>query len=375
MKKILIFYASYGGGHLSAAKAIKKCIDENYQDVETEMIDCVKYINKAFEKVTTTAYKEMAKKMPWVWGKVYNSSKSGPLAHISTKSNTIMAIKLKKLLQKINPDLVICTHPFASQMTSYLKRKKKINCEIATILTDFAPHEQWLIGNEQIEHFFVAHDGMKKWLRDYGINESKIYPTGIPISNKFSNEFNTDTIIKDLGFSSNKPIALFFGGGEYGLGKDKTIKILKSLLLVKEDLQIIAISGKNEKMHNAFEELANTLNVNDRIKILTFTDKVPEFMSISQVVITKPGGLTSSESMASHLPMIIINPIPGQDEENAEFLENYGVARWLRDVNDSDAIISAVLNSNNTLSEMKEKTKLLAKPESTRNICRILLDD
>ena len=98
-------------------------------------------------------------------------------------------------------------------------------------------------------------------------------------------------------------------------------------------------------------------------------------MSISQVVITKPGGLTSSESMASHLPMIIINPIPGQEEENAEFLENYGVARWLRDVNDSDAIISAVLNSNNTLSEMKEKTKLLAKPESTRNICRILLDD
>ena len=95
--KVLVFYASYGGGHLSAAKSIKQYIDENYKDVESELVDCMKYVNKAFEKISTTAYKEMAKKMPWAWGKIYSSSQKGPLAHISSKANSFMAIKLLKL--------------------------------------------------------------------------------------------------------------------------------------------------------------------------------------------------------------------------------------------------------------------------------------
>lgn len=145
MKKILIFYASYGGGHLNAAKSIKECIDNTYTDCETELIDCMKYVNKPIEMVTTAAYREMAKKLPWAWGKIYSDSQKGPLAHISSRSNKILAIKLLKLLREKQPDLIISTHPFGSQMCSYLKRKGKVTAKIATIMTDFSPHDQWLV--------------------------------------------------------------------------------------------------------------------------------------------------------------------------------------------------------------------------------------
>ena len=145
MKNILIFYASYGGGHLNAAKSLEAYIKNNYSDCTVELIDCMKYVNKPLEKITTTSYKEMAKKFPWVYGKIYADAQKGPIAHISTKSNTILAIKLLKLLREKKPDLIISTHPFGSQMCSYLKRKGKISSKLATIMTDFSPHDQWLV--------------------------------------------------------------------------------------------------------------------------------------------------------------------------------------------------------------------------------------
>ena len=184
MKKILIFYASYGGGHFSAAKSIKQYIDDNYTDTQTYMIDCVKYINKAFEKVTTTAYKEMAKKVPWTWGKVYYKSEDGIIAKVSSTSNKIMAVKMAKLFREIKPDIVISTHAFGSQMTSYLKKKGKTNCTLATVMTDFVPHNQWLIGSEFVDYYFVSNDDMKDLIvKNNNISSNKIYVTGIPISN------------------------------------------------------------------------------------------------------------------------------------------------------------------------------------------------
>ena len=112
MKKIIIFYASYGGGHLSAAKSLEKHLNENYTDLDVELVDCMKYVNKTIEKVSTAAYREMAKKMPWAWGKIYNDSQKGPLAHISSRANSIMAIKLSHLLNEKNPDIIISTDPF-----------------------------------------------------------------------------------------------------------------------------------------------------------------------------------------------------------------------------------------------------------------------
>ena len=373
--KVLIFYASYGGGHLNAAKSIENCIKNNYKNIDVEMIDCMKYVNKTIEKITTAAYREMAKKMPWAWGRIYSDAQKGPLAHITSRSNKIMAIKLLQLLRQKNPDLIISTHPFGSQMCSYLKRKNKITAKIATILTDFAPHDQWLVGHEFTDYFFVAHDKMKDYLISKNVNKNHIYVTGIPISDRFQKKYDKNEILQEFNLSREKFTVLFFGGGEFGLGKTRTSQIFEDFVRETKihNIQIIAISGKNPKMKASFEEIVTNNKAKENVVILEFTNKVPELMSISDIVVTKPGGLTTSESLASHLPMVVINPIPGQEEENAEFLESKGIAVWIKKNDNSEKIIESLLSNKEQLQKMKENTKILAKPNSTDDICNILL--
>ncbi len=368
MKKVLILYAAYGGGHYSAAKSIKKYLDDNYE-VETEIIDCIEYINKVLNKVTTGAYKEMAKKAPNLWGKVYSNSQKGILGHVSSRTNKMMAIKLKNLIKEKNPDLIVSTHPFSSQMVSYLRRKQKIFCKLVTVLTDFAPHEQWLIGHEYTDAFFVSNDKMKEQIIEYGVAPQKVHVTGIPLSERFFEHFDKDKIYNEFNLDKTKPVVLFFGGGEFGLGKDRTLEVLESIINNLSSYQIIAISGKNKKMNTSFHELVDKLDVNDRVKILEYTNQVPELMSISSLVVTKPGGLTTSESLASGLPILIINPIPGQEEENANFLESHNVAVWLKNNENPNKVIHELFKYPNKLEEMKDNAKKLAKKHATEDIC------
>lgn len=373
MRKVLIFYASYGGGHLSAAKSIKEYITSDYPDVDAELIDCMKYINKGIEKVTTTAYKEMAKNAPWAWGRVYYKSQKGPLAQISSSSNKIMAVKLKKLIEEKKPELIISTHPFSNQMCSFLKKREKINCKIATILTDYAPHEQWLVGNEYVDYFFVAHEGMKKALHDEGIPNNKIYSTGIPLSNKFLIHYDKEELLKHFGLEPNKRTVLFFGGGEFGLGKSRTLDILRSFVTDFNDIQIVAISGKNIKMKKKFEDIVKDSHTENNVTILEYTNEIPELMSISDLVVTKPGGLTTTESIASGVPIIVINPIPGQEEENAAYLEKKGVAVWLKKDMDIRETLQSIFSNPDKMREMKIRARILSKRYSTKDICKILL--
>lgn len=375
MKKILIFYASYGGGHLSAAKSIQECLETSYTNIQIEVIDCIKYINRMLNKVTTGAYNEMAKDVPNLWGKVYAGSQKGILSSVSKETNKLMARKLFKLIIEYEPDLIISTHPFSSQMVSYLKRKGHLDCELATILTDFSMHTQWLIGNEYGNYFFVANDKMKEQLINYGVKREKIHVTGIPLSSKFKRKIDNKETYRMFNLNPERKTILFFGGGEFGLGKERTVQILDSLIRNVPDYQIVAISGKNEKMKKKFEEIVFHENVEDRVRILGFTDKVPELMKISNIVVTKPGGLTTSESLASGLPILVISPIPGQEEENAQFLEEKGVGIWLKKEADPDEIIKDLFKNENKINEMKEKVKNLAKRDSTENICEILLGD
>ena len=373
MRKILIFYASYGGGHLSAANSIKQCIDDNFNDCKTKLIDCMEYVNKPVNKITTTAYKELAKKFPWAWGEVYSHSQKGPLAHISSASNNLMAKKLLKLLKEYHPDIIISTHPFGSQMVSYLKRKALVDCKLATIMTDFAPHDQWLVGKDYVDYYFVSHEKMRQELINSNVAENTVFATGIPLSNRFLMHFNKDEIMKSMGLNPDKRVILFFGGGEFGLGRDKTVKILNSFISHVKNHQIVAIAGKNEKMKVAFDKLVAETNSESFVKVLAYTKQVPELMSISDLVVTKPGGLTTTESLASGLPIVAINPIPGQEEENAKFLEDEGVAIWLKKNDDYDKIIADLLADEVKLHQMKVNTKLLAKKNSTRDICDIIL--
>lgn len=374
MRKVLIFYAKYGGGHLSVAKSIREELETNYHDdVSVEMVDCIEYINKAVNKLTVTAYKEMAKKFPWAWGKVYSHSQKGVMSRISKDSNKIMALKLYFLIKKINPDIIISAHPFSTQMCTYLRKRNKLNAKIVNILTDFAPHEQWLVGSQFVDYFFVAHDGMKNELIKHGIDSNKIYATGIPVSDRFFKKYNKADVCKEFGLSEDKDTVLFFAGGEFGLGRKSTYEILETLARDFDDLQIVAISGKNKKMKHNFDNIIEKYQKYDIIKVISFTNKVPELMSISKIVITKPGGITSSESLASGVPLLIINPIPGQEEENASFLENSGFGIWMKKTDLPSDILAKVFNNPNIINNMKNNIINYKKGNSTEEICKIVI--
>lgn len=373
--KVLIFYAKYGGGHLSAARSIESCINENYKNIDVELIDFMEYASKEFNRITTKAYSEMAKKAPKTWGHLYWESQKGPLAHISTTSNKILSIKLKKLITEKKPDLVISTHPFSSQICGFLKKHNKINCKIATIITDFASHDQWLVYSNYIDYIFVACNEMEQELFEKGLEKNKIFVTGIPISSKFSVNYDKKNILKDFNLNPNKKVILFFGGGEFGLGKNFTLQVFQAFVKYSNNIQIIAISGKNQKLKTAFQNIVLENHSEENVQIFEYTNKVPELMSISSLVVTKPGGLTSSESLASGLPIVIINPIPGQEEQNAEYLEKNNSAIWIKKDDDINSIVNNLLSDSKKLDEMKKNAKLIAKPNSTYNICKILFNN
>ena len=329
MKKILIFYGSYGGGHLSAAKSIESCFKTEYNNkIEIQTVDCIEYINKYINKVSTGAYKELAKKAPWAWKQVYKRSQNGALSHISNTTNRLMSHKLNSLIKNFNPDLIVST----------------------------------------------PNDNMKSDMIAEGVDKDKIFVTGIPVSEKFSEDFNKSDIYKEFGLVEDKPTVLFFAGGEFGLGRNTTYMTLKALIRLFKNLQIVAISGRNQKMKKRFIELVDKTSSSNRVKIIEFTNKVPELMSISIGVITKPGGLTVTESLVSHLPILVINPIPGQEEENAEFLVNNKVAFWIKKSDNIARILKNISRHPEVLDQMVENAKYLAKPYATSNICNTLIN-
>ena len=374
MKKVLIFYSSYGGGHLSAARSVENHIKNNFADVEVKLVDCIEYINKHLNKLFAETYNEAAKKAPWAWKKAYHLANDGLTSKAVTTSNRLFSIKLNSLLQEFKPDLIISTHPFGTQMCGFLKKRRKIDCKLATILTDFHIHGQWLVFHEYCDYFFVSNNQMKNDMTQYGVAEEKIYVSGIPVSHKFSEDFNRNKVCSEFHLDPNKQVVLFFAGGEFGLGNKTTVMVLKALIRLFSKLQVVAISGKNPKMKERFDELVKNTGSEERIKVLEFTNKVPELMSISEFVITKPGGLTSTESLTAHLPMIIINPIPGQEEENAEFLVEKGVAIWIKKNDNVARILKTLYREPKKLILMRENTLSLARPDSTKFICETLLN-
>ena len=377
MKKILISYASYGGGHLSAAKNLKEYIEENYNDTEVILFDYMKYINRVIDKIGIKAYSEINTNIPWLWGQIYYRTQNPIFEKIFSLSNKVISYKLARIFRLKKPDVIISTHFFSSHICSILKEKGKIASKIGTVITDYgeSPYSEWISGHENIDYIFVAHSGIKTTLIEKGVDENKVFVTGIPVSSRFLSDYNKNEILENLHFSGDKKTILFFGGGEMGLGKNRTIDIFKTLIKEHPEFQIIVIAGKNEALKTSFEEILNEYSTNNTVRVLGFTDKVPELMSISDLVITKPGGLTTTECLVSNLPIVVINPIPGQETENADFLVNSGCGIWIQKNDNISDALNIILNDETKLIQLKNNTKLVAKPNSTKDICSIILNN
>lgn len=368
-KKIVVLYAAVGGGHFKAAEAIKNYIVENEPDCKVEMLDALKYTNKAIDKIVIKSYVNMARYSPDLWGEIYKfSAKQYSVANFSNAVQKLLSLKLVKYFKEQNPDIIVSTHPFITEMCAVLKKKEKIKAKLNVIITDYASHRFWELKPEYIDNYFVANKEMKYEMIYNGIAEEKIHVTGIPVSPAFLKEYDREKIYNDFGLDKNKKTALIFGGGEYGLSNIK--EFYNGLLEVDHDIQIVTIAGKRVKSQKMFEKLAK--NSNKKVIILGYTNKIPELMQIADLVVSKPGGLTTTEILTSHIPFAIINPIPGQEEENAEFLLNNGAAVRIFNAKKAKPFLDNLLSDSTRIENIKKMQKHIAKPNSTKEIVDII---
>ncbi|MDT8715610.1 UDP-N-acetylglucosamine--LPS N-acetylglucosamine transferase [Clostridium sp. 19966] len=365
--RTLILSISAGGGHVNAAEAIESYIKLNNPNAVTMILDTYKYINPFLDKVVIGGYLKSLKFSPAIFGKLYKLAETDDsIASFSNKINEMIIHKLIPLLEEFKPDIIVTTHAFSTEMMSLLKSKYTIDIPVVTIMTDYAPHSFWL--HPHIDAYVISNDDMVTEMIDRGIPRQVIYPLGIPVKPEFITKYLRDDILSSLNLDINKNTLLLMGGS---LGMGKITELYQELQYVNKDIQIIIITGNNKKLYSQLRELSKTSK--KTTKIIGYTNEVNKYMQASDLLITKPGGLTITEALVSHTPLAIFSAIPGQEEKNAEFLMEHNLAIDLSDCKNCSDKIDAILDSESSLSNMKTNCIKYAKPNSGNDIYDLLL--
>lgn len=365
--KVLILSVSAGGGHGHAAEAIKDYINLKDTTSEVEIIDTLKYINPLIDKVVIGGYLKTIKVTPSLYGKLYAHSEGDDTiaATISSKFIKIMTHKLLPLVEEFNPDILIGTHCFSTEMISIMKSKYKIDIPSISIITDYYSHSSWLHPN--IDAYVVSSCDMIEDIVSKGIPREIIHNLGIPVKPDFITKYDKQTTLNELNLCHDKTTVLVMGGS---LGIGKISDIYKELIEVNSDIQIIVITGNNQKLYTELENLKE--NSSKNTKIIGYTDKVNKYMQASDLLLTKPGGLTIAEALICQIPLGLFSPIPGQEEKNAEFLLKHNLAVNLSDIESCKETIQNLLSSNEKLNLMRKNCIKFSKPYSANNIFKLM---
>ena len=359
---IIILSASTGGGHMRASKAIEGYMTRQNKDINVKIVDSLLYISPILNKTVTSGYIYLATKTPKLYGKLYDlTNKDHKLANFVTRLNNIFANKLLPLIDEFRPDIIITTHPFPTEMVSRLKSKKELNIPLICIMTDYAPHKAWI--SNKVDAYIVANDDMVTKMVTEGIDSKCIYPYGIPVDEVFFEEREKQLVIEELGLDKNLPTILMMAGS---FGVSNVFDVYENIIDTDLDFQIILVTGKNQKLYNHFEQVIG--NSPKKTKLIYFTEEINKFMQASDIIITKPGGLTVTEALACNIPMAVFDAIPGQEEENAEFLLKHNMAVRISDGNSCREAIVELLKDGEKLEDMKEACKSFDKNDSTKNI-------
>lgn len=363
---ILILSASTGGGHMRASKAIENYMIQQGENINVEIVDSLLYISPILNKTITSGYLYLATKTPKLYGKLYDlTNKEHKLANFVARLNNIFANKLMPLIEDFKPDVIITTHPFPTEMVSRLKVKGEINIPLICIMTDYAPHKTWI--NDKVDAYIVANDDMVGKMVTQGVKKDIIYPYGIPVDEVFFEEKEKQSVLEEINLDKNLPTILMMAGS---FGVNNVFDVYKNIIDIDKEFQIILITGKNQKLYDHFEEIV--CDSPKKTKLIYFTNEINKFMQASDIIITKPGGLTVTEALACNIPMAIFDAIPGQEEENAEFLLKHNMAVKIKDGDSCRKAIIELLDDKNKLENMKEACKSFDKNDSTKNVCLLI---
>jgi len=369
-QKILILSAAVGAGHLRAAEAVEKEYKRQFPNAEVKNIDVLNYTNPLFRRLYGKAYLDMVNTMPEVLGWMYDSlDKPWENERRRLALDRLNTQPFINLLKKEKPDLAICTHFLPSEIISWLKAKGKANFPQAIVVTDFDAHAMWLCHN--YEKYFVALDETKIHLSKIGIPADKITVTGIPIDPLFAETKDKAAMREKFGLEKDKLTILVSAGG-FGVGNIE--HLLQALSDLQTPSQIVAVCGRNEELKTKLEKLAKEKLNNERVtfKPIGFTREMDEYMSASDLIVGKPGGLTTSEALAKGLIFCIVNPIPGQEERNSDHLLEKGCAIRGNNLPVLAYKIDELINDKARFETMKANVLKFARPNAAKEIVTLL---
>ncbi|MBI5221444.1 MAG: glycosyltransferase [Candidatus Magasanikbacteria bacterium] len=361
-KKVLITYATGGMGHVSAAKAIAEVFAKRYPDVEVKNIDIIDFASTVYKKVFVDGYNYISAKKPEVWGFLYrwfNKPASQKLP--SELSRLAIEKKFIPFIQDFKPDFIVATHPLPMMLVSASKRKDVINIKSSMVVTDFGCHSFWV--DSEVNYYFVATQNVKKCMSGYNVSLDKIIVTGIPIQAKFSQSLDRKVIAKKIGINEELFTMLMVGGQFDFLSLKKIVAGVKA---ESNDVQFLLVAGRDQDLKKALDN--SNLGQDQKIKIFGFVDNMEELMTVCDVIFSKAGGLTVSECLAKGLPMIINKVIPGQEEDNADFLVAKKAAIKATSLEEIINSVGKLIEDRGLLAEMKKSAQAIGRPDSTTEL-------
>lgn len=365
-KKYLIVTASIGSGHNRAAQAIGNEIKNTDPDAEIHIVDFMSTKTAYLNMLLKEAYLAMLNLIPDMYELLYSWT-GGRLKGFSVQSMLALAMKndMRNLIEQYQADVVICTHPFPCAAAAWLKKKGLEKIVLAGVITDYAVHQLWVY--KEVDLYFVGNAKVKTDLGRKGVKEWRIHDTGIPIDPSFDTGYDAEMLAKKFGLDLARPVLLVMGGG-LGMGGIKMA--LDALEGAQSPQQILVVAGENQRLCNELKKRA--AQSKNKVQVWGFYDRIPELMAVATLLVTKPGALTISEALAMELPMILSEPIPGQEKENAAYLESTGTAVWIKNSHELPQVVEKLVKDQAYLDSMRENARKYKKPQAAKEIVRCL---
>jgi len=367
-KRIILMYISEISGHHSATLAIEKALKILQPNVEILNINAFNYTNPISEKVVNRLYLGIIKRTPQIWDYLYdNPTVVKKIEKIKEAIHKLNSPKLKRLFDKFKPDAIVCSQAFPCGMCADYKRTYGSRIPLVAVLTDYAPHSYWLY--DTVDYYISPSEDVALRLMKKGIGRNRIKSLGIPFDPQFNEPLDKNELFQKLKLNPDIPTVLIMGGGQ-GLGPIKTI--VKSLEKVKREIQEIVVCGANKKLYKSLKRRIKKYK--KKILLFGYAHNINELMRISGIIITKPGGVTTTEVLANHLPMVIVKPLPGQETNNTSYLIEKGAAIKADKPRQINLAVENLLANPVKLKEMSEATRRINKPNASLDIAKLLLE-
>ena len=370
--RILVLSASVGAGHLRAAEAVELALRQMLPDATVRNVDVLEMTNRLFKRVYGQFYLDLVNKAPHALGYFYDmlDQPRSPKQRSDKLRLYLEKLNLKSFLKFLNAepwDLVINTHFLPAEIIASLRQKNQLDLPQVTATTDFETHRLWV--NQPCDRYFTATPEGALYLQHWGVPAADTFVTGIPIHPVFSTPKDRNTCIAKHGLAADRPIILQLSGG-FGVGPIE--KIFHGLLGADRPIQLVTITGRNEKLKDQLSKIKTPDR--HKVKVMGFTKEIDELMQTADLVVSKPGGLTTSEVLASGAVMVIVNPIPGQESRNSDYLLENGAAIKANNLATLGYKVNALLKDATRLDQLRANVRRIAKPRSAFDVVEKALD-